>query len=426
MKQLYTFLFLLIILPFFTSAQSNYKPGYVVILKGDTLHGFINYKDWNKNPTAISFKKDLNTTKSETFSIANTDAFVVNGYEYYKKYVGKISQDAIDITYLSRGLDSTYKVDTVFLRAISTGKNVTLYEYVDILKVRYFIAEKSAPPAELSYHVYFDLGDATKVAKQRGYMQQLQTLSAKYQPQNPALFDEIANIDYTAEALKEVVSKINGVANGSNNKIVFTGEDHASVRFFVGIGVNNTGLYFTGDNDFATVKTSSSVFPEITIGADIFLNKNVGNLILRTSLNLTGDNGSFTYNNTSAFPYMTVLKFNQYTASLNPQLLYNVYNTSPLKLYISAGVAANFSMYNNKQYYRVKNATVTPESVLQLTEPFEPQALFLTETIKAGVVLNNKLDIHIGYVPPASIEFEGSYSIKTTSYQAGISYLFGK
>ncbi len=37
--------------------QENYQPGYIVGLKGDTLHGFINYRNWERNPDKISFRK---------------------------------------------------------------------------------------------------------------------------------------------------------------------------------------------------------------------------------------------------------------------------------------------------------------------------------------------------------------------------------
>jgi len=57
MKYFYLPLLLLLLFPFFASAQSNYKPGYVVTLPDDTIHGFIDYKEWDKNPEKISFKK---------------------------------------------------------------------------------------------------------------------------------------------------------------------------------------------------------------------------------------------------------------------------------------------------------------------------------------------------------------------------------
>jgi len=46
MKHLVKLLLIFILLPFISTAQTNYKPGYVVTLTGDTLHGFIDYKEW--------------------------------------------------------------------------------------------------------------------------------------------------------------------------------------------------------------------------------------------------------------------------------------------------------------------------------------------------------------------------------------------
>ena len=47
-----------LLFPFFTNAQSNYKPGYLVTIKGDTLHGLIDYRQWDNNPGAVAFKKE--------------------------------------------------------------------------------------------------------------------------------------------------------------------------------------------------------------------------------------------------------------------------------------------------------------------------------------------------------------------------------
>ena len=43
----------------FTSgySQKNIKPGYIILLKGDTVKGFIDYRSWAKNPEVITFSK---------------------------------------------------------------------------------------------------------------------------------------------------------------------------------------------------------------------------------------------------------------------------------------------------------------------------------------------------------------------------------
>src|ERR1700744_1323148 len=101
MRHIYkTIVLALLILPFSSYAQSNYKPGYVVTLKGDTLHGFIDYHEWDRNPKNISFKKDKDAGTVEKFSASNTAAFSITGMEYYDRSVVSVSQDPVDFARL--------------------------------------------------------------------------------------------------------------------------------------------------------------------------------------------------------------------------------------------------------------------------------------------------------------------------------------
>jgi len=422
MKYIFTCITLILILPLFTSAQGNYKPGYVVTLKGDTLRGFINYKDWNKNPKSIEFKKDAGAAKAETYSIYNALAFSIKGVEYYSRFAGNISQDAVDINFAKQLEDtSLYKIDTVFLRIISTGKNATLYEYNDVVKPRYFISAKNTATAELSYHVHLD-GD-NKVQKERGYTQQLQNISAVYQPQNSALIDEIANSDYTVEGLQKIVFKINGSVTPQNGgDAAFIAGDHAGTRFFAGAGVSYSNTYFTGQIDLANAGTSSSVFPLISGGMDILLNKDVGTAIVRTYLSLSGSTGSFLYNaGSGSTASTTTYKFSRYSASFTPQLLYNLYNTSPFKLYIAAGADISYSMYKNTQYDIAQAGHTT-----DLGATYKG---FVDVTIapiaSAGIVLNNKWDIFLNYIVPDGFDVTLVSAGKEGFYQVGVNFLFG-
>jgi len=87
---------LLLFLPLFSLAQSNYKPGYVITVKGDTVHGFIDYKEWDKNPKNISFKNALNDSVAENFTSKNASGFAVTGSEYFKVFIVHISEDQVE------------------------------------------------------------------------------------------------------------------------------------------------------------------------------------------------------------------------------------------------------------------------------------------------------------------------------------------
>src|ERR1700733_8169701 len=133
MKQFKKLLLPLFLLPLFSFAQSNYKSGYVVTLKGDTLHGLIDYKEWDKNPLSFSFRNNLAESKAENFTTKNASEFAVNGAEYFKRFTVHISQDQVELSNVGQGADTSYITGTVFLRVLTSGKNVSLFSYTDAI-----------------------------------------------------------------------------------------------------------------------------------------------------------------------------------------------------------------------------------------------------------------------------------------------------
>jgi hypothetical protein len=95
MKHFNKLLFAIFLLPLFSNAQSNFRPGYVVTLKGDTLHGFIDYREWDRNPAEVNFKKSLDNSSTETITPKNSAAFSITGFEYYQRFILSVSQDAL-------------------------------------------------------------------------------------------------------------------------------------------------------------------------------------------------------------------------------------------------------------------------------------------------------------------------------------------
>ena len=54
MKKFLTVVVLLV--PFLSFAQSNFQPGYLVNSKGDTVKGYVDYRERSLNPTDFRFK----------------------------------------------------------------------------------------------------------------------------------------------------------------------------------------------------------------------------------------------------------------------------------------------------------------------------------------------------------------------------------
>ena len=419
MKNIYKFLFLFL-LPLTSIAQSNYKPGYVVTLKGDTLHGFIDYKEWGRNPKDIRFKNSLSTGAAEGFSTKNAGAFAVTGLEYYQCFVLSISQDQVDMGKLETKPDSSYLTDTVFLRIIAKGKHLTLYSYTDNIKPRYYVLETGENlPQELSFHAYFNPNESASVQYINRFRTQLENLAQKYEVNTDKTQEQIVRANYAEADLIKIADVINGTSSRQFNTQKLFG-----TRLFIGIGVNYNTQVFAGDNTSQgdiSFPQKTTITPKISAGLDFFPNKNVQRLFLRAEVSFTVDN--YNLSNTMAGDVLN-LSFNQYMVSVIPQIFYNVYNTESLKVFLNVGVSVNFSSYKNYSFTEQfgSSSGANLYSALPLDKTWE------SFPIKAGIILNKKLEIYAGYTPSESITGVLS-SINTvgsvSTYQAGISYLFG-
>ncbi len=214
MKIFYRLSFLLLALPVISSAQGNYKPGFVVTSGGDTVKGTVLYRKWSENPSKFSFKN--NKGESRVLNTGNAATVCINGHAVYKCFTVWVSQDRYaDLNFIAGtdmaiGIDSTKKLDTVFLKMISAGKNVSLYSYTDFTKQRFFIADKNTAPVELVLHKYFEQEPKLILIEDKKYKIQLQVLRAVYAPGNTSLTDEIQLAEYNESDLVSIVRKLNG------------------------------------------------------------------------------------------------------------------------------------------------------------------------------------------------------------------------
>jgi hypothetical protein len=400
MKHLNKLLLAAALLPSFAFAQSNYKPGYVVTAKGDTLRGEINQKEWYGNPRSIDFK---GSTGIKTYTADDINFFEILNSSAYQRYAGSISTDETNPARLSHGVDSGKKQDVVFLRLEQKGPNVILYSYTDAIKTRYFLTELSTNnTAELVYRSYFLPDQGVKTRDENIFIPKLYELAQKYNPESEDLKGEILKASYNGGDLKEISQKINKMTSDKK-----TYSSSATIKFFVGVGLSTTTskpedkfpLY--AGPDYRTIAPSkTTIFPMISAGINIYPNPNVNKLVIRGELQKPSD-----------------YSFNQYVVIFNPQVLYNLYNTVNFKFYIDGGVAFNVAKNTGNGYINV-NSNESFSHYLQLN------TTWFSFPFKLGIVLNNKIDIAVAYTTPADITNSKQYSISQSSVKAGINYLF--
>ena len=414
-----TLLSLLLAVPLLCQAQSNYQSGYLVTSNKDTLKGFIDYKERRINPSSFSFKTSLND-QAKTYSLKNCSAYGINGMDYFERYTVKISMNDVSISNLPIGLDSAARTDTVFLKVLQKGKNVTLFSYVDGLKERFYIMDKdNEVPEELIKHLFLNPENTSSVVTVSKYLRQLLAIRRKYTTVTAEEEEKIGKVDYMKRDLMKVVSVIN---EQHQEKSKF-----ARTRFFGGAGLNITNAIYQGENGLAAAsaqhKTSS--LPYVTGGLDVFANPAIGRLIYRTELSFFISKYEVS-NNTAIQARSQLLHiFDQYSAVLTPQLIYNIYNRDNFKFFIGAGVGLNFSKYSNNSS-SVTNSVFTPSTTTVMDNAIEFELFATSFPLSAGVMLNKKLEITGSYSGNFSLTNYSYFSVAAKRMKIGLNYMLGK
>jgi len=384
-------------------AQSNYHPGYVVKANGDTVKGYIDYREWDYTPKSIHFKTNEADKNVTEFSSQAIKMFDITGMEHYISYMGLISMDKTSFPDLPAGLDTTKLLQTIFLRQVATGKHLTLYQQKDDTKSRFFITEKDGPITELKYSQYYS--DDNTVAESTRFRGQLAYYISRFDANDKNMVSFIEHAPFIESSLKKIVDRINGDSAGPIKKT-----DHKGSRFFAGIGASYTQTDFFYVN---YVVSSYSASPRLNAGFDVFVNPNVQQLVLRAELSVNYANPNFT------LPDGNLYRFRQYTAGFTPQILFNVYNKDTFKIYLDGGISFNFSAYaNNKITY--------PGSGAVERSPFQLEPYWASFPLQTGVIINKKLEFSLTYMGFAGYTKYTQLSISNRTMSAGFKYLFGK
>jgi hypothetical protein len=338
MKFFLSLLLMGVLLPIFCLAQSNYTPGYVVTVKGDTIKGFIDYKEWHYTPTNISFKAALTEVNSKKYTVNDISCFNINDLETYIKYTGPVTTDPTSPFKIGNVRDTSFRTDTVFLKVIGTGKRLTLYSYTDEIKTRYFLSDNTNSfPRELIFRTYFDPNSNTGIGTilENTYQKQLSAEALKYNELNDALITYMSKADYTADDISKIVRRINhSDRSGKSN----SGEAKG-YQFFAGAGLNITKTLPDGSKQLDESSSAfRSILPAISGGINVFTNPNIRQLILRFEMMFTG--GQYKYYNT----------FNIYQGSFMPQVIYNFYNKPDFKLYGGIGLTIDKYFYSDVRH----------------------------------------------------------------------------
>ena len=430
MKKFYNLILLMLLAPFIAFAQSNYKPGYVVTLKGDTVKGYIDYQEWDINPDAISFKKAPDG-QSVKYGVNDISFFSIDKTDSYKRYTVSISTATIDPNKVDYGRDTSFRTATVFLRVLEQGNRMALYSYRDNVKVRYYIGD--APdytPRELIYRIYINPnweynyqrgGDNPKNITEYIFRKQLSAEALKYDEWKGNLVPFIAKSEYEEDNILSIVRKINHTTKAEYAKSHYAG---SSIGFFAGAVMSISAISSgVGSPYLAAGGTSNtSLGPQASLGLILFANPATRRLQFR--IELSGRQNKFQSLYTlKVSPYKpTEVSFNVTAFSVSPQVIYNFYNADNFKAFIGMGAIFSHFSYSNA-YFGTQNHDGS-EAGIASNEPFVFVGSDDAMLGKAGVQIGHHLVIYGAVESNVSITQNDYFALSSSYKQIGINYLF--
>jgi len=433
MRKLYYLTALILTIPFISFAQSNYKPGYVVTSRGDTVKGYIDYQEWDANPEAINFKKTPDG-QSVKYGVNDISAFSIDKTDSYKKYTVTISTAAINPDKIDYNRDTSVRTGTVFLRLLEQGKRMALYSYRDDIKERFYIAD--APdytPRELIYRIYIDPNwennyqaggtgrNNPKNITEYIFRKQLSGQALKYDEWKGDLVALIARSEYSEDNILDIVRKINHTTKAEYAKNHYTGR---SIDFFAGAGLSICSTSSDAGSQYSTGGGTSytSIGPRISFGIDLFANPATRALQFRLELAAAQNKFQSLYT-LKVDPYKpTEVSFDSQQISISPQVIYNFYNGDKFKVFAGVGVVFSRFSYSNA-YFGTQNRDGS-EANIATNEPFSFAGSDNAMLAKAGVQIGRHFLIY-GTVEGNVTVTENAYFGLSSSYkQVGINYLF--
>lgn len=351
MKRTVFFLILLISLSFHARAQSVRKKAWVVNNAGDTMVGWVEHKNWRKNPASIQFYPDSLSRTSSTYNTDDIQSLNVLEYEKYVRAIVTKDNRPVNAPYLLNKQEELNSTDTLLLKKLVYGGEVELSLYRDT-KDHFYIRTRRGYE-ELTYKVSLS---KSGLFIERVYLKQLKQLLGNELLSSATLMNQIDRAEYKETDLVRVIKKINE-AKGSDYQ-----EDELSskllTQFFIGAGGGYSTLHSRGGfSDFGEMKFSGGFVPFATVGFDFSAARKFQDWIFRVELAYTSasykGSGLRKLHAGASEYYTTSYELQQTNISPSVSFLYNVVRKDRHKVYLGIGGTYNFAFYGKNRYSRV-------------------------------------------------------------------------
>ncbi|MFI5187921.1 MAG: hypothetical protein ACHQF0_14420, partial [Chitinophagales bacterium] len=278
------------ICPLLLAAQPNYKEGYIITNAGDTIKGFINYREWYSNPDRVQFRKG---TTEAVIEITPSDIkeVTITGVEAYQRFEVTISMNEVRFEKLSDATNSGSITKTVFLKKLLKGNFLNLYSYTDKIKTRFYIMDqKNDIPQEL---LLTKTLEEMQEQTQAIYRQQLLQYARAYGTYSSKLETKMQSVDYSENSLSKIISQIN-----TSNEMTIAADFNKSknTSYFAGIGIMQARITYDGADLITADRldangnprykkiATTNISPRLAMGINFFSKLWVHRLSIKTEL----------------------------------------------------------------------------------------------------------------------------------------------
>jgi hypothetical protein len=357
-----------------TFSQENYLPAYIISLKGDTLHGFIDYRNWDINPDKINFKE-----KSEgsviSYSPSDIKGFGVLDEIYESAKVNKEISPK-DINNLEFNPELKITIDTVFLQSVIIGSKC-LYSYKLNSENELFYFKQDTSYELLIFKKYLKIQDGKNIIKENNkYLGQL----LLYLQDCPKIQSKLKTTKYNKKSLEKLFLFY---YKCSQSNIKFSKKTEKLISE-IGLlaGLSTTTLKFKGDEQFQNL-----IIPNF-----------------QPSINFSG-----------GLSFDIILPRNQGKWSISNELIYSAYSAKN-----------HFEEYVNENDYTIIDATagysyLKMNNMLRFKYPIGNLSVYINAGISNGYAINEKnssVKVLKLYAPETTTEDKAIQS--TRLYEQGI------
>ncbi|WP_207422526.1 hypothetical protein [Desertivirga brevis] len=413
------FLFLLFTVSTLTAfSQSNYKPGYVILNNKDTIKGLVDTKEWGLTPKSILFK--TKEGKKVYYSPKHIQSFHVPGFCKYVTYNGPISKNENEFTKVGATIDTTAKVDTVFLREIVHGEYLSLFDYKDNLKQRFFVKDKFSKIEELLSYKY---RHNNSLLSFEAYRERLKTLVSEAGLNNPAFPPAIDNSSYSKASFLKLFMFINGITTNH------TEEKREAIEIFFGISANQTTFEFEEVHPLSGSENNSKTYilPGIELGLVFYPSSQIRKLAIRTTFGISKHQFE-TYKDeelSAGRISRATYELDVLNLAFTPTIQYNIYNGKLVKGFINTGIAINTSLKEKSEFKKkmIKSPVRLEIDQSYYNENYNFPSFWIQFPIECGIQIS-KVQILARYLQPlgSNIEAKNNNMIKQHTLSGAIRY----